>query len=122
MQLNELIEKGAEKAGSIAALGRQLDLSREAVAHARAHKRPLPIDAAVRLADYIGEDLRKVIAANELATEKKEEKRAFWSPFVQTAKAASVALAITGVTFFVTPNEAQAAPLLNQDAKPICIM
>ena len=46
---------------------------------AKHHRRPLPLDAAIKLADYIGADRIAVISANELATEKKEEKRAFWS-------------------------------------------
>lgn len=82
MELNELIAKGAEKAGSVAELARELGVTREAASAAKSHKRPLPTDAAIKLADFIGADRMAVIAANELATEKKEEKRTFWSSFL----------------------------------------
>jgi hypothetical protein len=116
MELCELIEKGAAKAGSIAALARELGSTREITSAAKSHRRPLPLDAAVKLADYIGEDRLAVIAANELTTEKKEDKRAFWSPFVQSAKAASVALAFIAVTSFATPSPAEAS---NHGKEPV---
>ncbi|EKE17726.1 MAG: hypothetical protein ACD_10C00302G0002 [uncultured bacterium] len=78
MQLREYIEAGAKKAGSLTALGKLLDMSQPNMSHAKAGKQSLTTAAAVQLADYIGADLRAVIAANELVTEKKEEKRAFW--------------------------------------------
>lgn len=79
MQLCDYIEAGAAKANGIAALGREIGLDRERVSKAKSHRVPLPLDAAIRLADYIAADRIAVISANELATEKKEEKRAFWS-------------------------------------------
>ena len=82
MQMREYIEQGTAKAGSLTALGKLLGISQPDMSNARAQKRALPIDGAVKLADYIGADLRSVLAANELVTEKKEEKRAFWSSFL----------------------------------------
>lgn len=79
MTLSDYIEAGARKAGSVAELGRMFGLTREAVSSAKGLKRQLPIDACIKLADYIEADRIAVLAANELATEKKEEKRAFWS-------------------------------------------
>lgn len=79
MTLSEYIDAGAKKAGSVAELGRLLGLSREATTAAKSERRQLPIDACIKLADYIEADRIAVISANELATEKKEEKRAFWS-------------------------------------------
>jgi len=122
MELRDYIEEGATKAGSLTALGKLLGQDQRNMTSAKAHRRPLPLDAAVRLADYLETDLRAVIAANELVTEKKEEKRAFWSPFVQHAKAASIALTLSIVTNFVTPSPAQAAPILNSTADTVCIM
>lgn len=124
MELRELIELGANKAGSVAALGRILDLTREATTQAKSHKRKLPTDAVIKLADYIGVELRVVTAANELVTEKDEAKRRFYAPFVEHAKAASIAaaLAIALVTNFVTPTPAQAAPLQTTTNEPLCIM
>lgn len=79
MELRDYIEEGVNKAGSVAALGREIGLAREVVSKAKAHALHLPIDACIKLADYIEADRIAVISANELATEKKEEKRAFWS-------------------------------------------
>ena len=79
MTLSEYIDAGAKKAGSVAELGRLLGLTREATTAAKSERRQLPIDACIKLADYIDADRIAVISANELATEKKEEKRAFWS-------------------------------------------
>ena len=79
MKLNDYIEAGAKKAGSLTALGKLLGMSQPDMSNARAMRRALPIDGAIKLADYIGADRIAVISANELATEKKEEKRAFWS-------------------------------------------
>ena len=109
MQLHEIIENGAKKANSVAELARIIGVTREAASAAKSHKRPLPTDAAVKLAQYLEIDPLAVIAANELATEKKEEKRAFWHPFVEHAKAASIALTLSMVTTFVTPSPAEAS-------------
>lgn len=79
MKLHDYIEKAATKAGGLSALGRMLELQQQTISAAKSHKRPLPLDAAIKLADYIEADRIAVISANELATEKKEEKRAFWS-------------------------------------------
>ena len=113
MELRDLLELGAKKAGSLTALGKILDVSQPNMSHAKAHKARLPADAVVRLSDYLGIELRIVMAANELATEKKEEKRRFWSPFVEHARAATFAIAVTSacVTSFVSPTPAEAAPL-----------
>ena len=119
MELKEFIEIGAKKAHGLTELGKMLDITQPHMSNAKAHRRPLPLDAAVRLADYIGADLRAVIAANELVTEKKEEKRAFWSPFVQSAKAASYAAALMIVTNFVTPSPANAEPVYKEPANSL---
>lgn len=122
MELRDYIDAGAKKAGSLTALGKYLNLSQPTMSESRAQRRSLPLDKCVMLADYIGADLREVIAANELATEKKEEKRAFWRPFVTHARMALIVLALGHVTNFVTPNDVQAAPLRQVGAGPICIM
>lgn len=116
MQLAELIETGAKKAGSVAELAREIGVTREAASAAKSHKRPLPTDAAVKLANYLGIDPLAAIAANELATKKKEEKRAFWS---HLAKAASVALTFGFALNFVTPSPAEAAPHLKAESETL---
>lgn len=79
MELRDYIDAGAKKAGSVAALARLLGLIQQTMNEAKHHRRPLPLDAAIKLADYIMADRIAVISANELATEKKAEKREFWS-------------------------------------------
>lgn len=111
MELRDYIEEGAKKAGSLTALGKLLDLSQPNISNSKAHKKPLPAKAIVQLADYIGADLKALIAANELVTEKDEKKRAFWEPFIHHAKAAGIALAVGLITSFVTPSPAQASDI-----------
>lgn len=122
MELKEFIAHGAEKAGGLTELGKLLGLRQQEMTSAKGHRRPIPLDAAVRLADYIGADLRAVIAANELVTEKKEEKREFWRPFAEHARAASLATILLVVTSFVTSTPAEAAPVLENATDILCIM
>ena len=79
MMMKNYIEEGAKKAGSLTALGRILGISQPDMSNAKAMKKPIPAKAVVQLAEYIKADLKLVIAANELVTEKDEEKRQFWS-------------------------------------------
>lgn len=122
MELRDYIEQAAKKAGSLTELGLMLGISQPHMSHAKAMKKPLPVKAIVQLSEYIGADLKAVIAANELVTEKDEKKRAFWSPFVNHAKAASIALAMTLVTNFVTTSPAEAAPTQKTAPERLCIM
>lgn len=108
MLMKDYIETAAKKAGSLTALGRMLGISQPDMSNAKAMKKPLPVKALFQLAEYIDADLKAVIAANELVTEKDEAKRQFWTPFVNHAKAASIALALGLVTNFVTPSPAEA--------------
>jgi hypothetical protein len=109
-ELRDFIDRGTKKAGSLSALGLLLSQSQPNMSHFRAQRKPMPTDACVKLADYIGANLRDVIAANELVSEKKEEKRQFWRSFLDTAKAASIALAIGCGANFVSPSAANAGP------------
>ncbi len=109
MELRDYIEEGATKAGSLTALGRMLDISQPDMSNAKAMRKPLPVKAIVQLAEYIGADLKAVIAANELATEKDERKRAFWFPYAQHAKAASIALAYGMTVNLAAPSPSEAA-------------
>lgn len=124
MELRDYIEIGTKKAGNLTALGKILDVSQPNMSHSKAQKKPLPIDAVVKLADYIGTDLHALIAANELVTERKEEKRRFWFTFVENVRIHQIVLALTivGVTNFVTPSPAEAAPLLEVATRTLCIM
>ena len=52
MELRDYIEIGSEKAGSLTALGKMLDLSQPNMSSVKANKRALPIDAAMKLEIY----------------------------------------------------------------------
>lgn len=114
MELREYIEAGIKKAGTGRELARILDMGSTELADAKGHRRGLPNHAICKLADYLGLPERPITAASELVTEKKEEKRAYWRPFVEHARAATVALlmSLLIVTNFVTPTPAEAAPAL----------
>lgn len=79
MTLSDYIEAGATKAGSLSALARLLGVNQPDLSKAKNRSGRIPLETAIKLADYIEADRIAVISANELATEKKEEKRAFWS-------------------------------------------
>ena len=121
MRLKNYIEIGAEKAGSLTSLGKLLDLSQPQISATKAGKRALPAMAVVKLADYIQEDVKNVIAANELITEKKEEKIRYWNSIMQKASGA-MAMVLLAVTFIVTPTPSEAAQTLKNDNSMICIM
>ncbi len=79
MTLADYIESAATKAGSLSALARLLGVNQPDLSKAKNRSGRIPLETAIKLADYIEADRIAVISANELATEKKEEKRAFWS-------------------------------------------
>ncbi|GAB1393788.1 hypothetical protein MASR1M60_19520 [Rhodocyclaceae bacterium] len=91
MELRDYIECGSTKCGSMKAMAEKLGMELDHVSKAKAHRRGLPAWACVRLAQLIGEDERRVIAASELVTEKNPERRAVWLPFVtEIAQAAQM--------------------------------
>ena len=90
MELKDFLEIGAQKAGSLTELGRMLGISQPNMSKHKAHRAIMPMDAIVRLAEYIDADLKALIAANELVTERKEAKRQFWMPFVSSKRAAAI--------------------------------
>ena len=83
MDLRAYIEKAAEKTEGQKALADLLGLTQQALTDAKSSRRGLPAYACVKLAQLIGEDERRVLAASELVTEKNPERRAVWLPFVQ---------------------------------------
>jgi hypothetical protein len=123
MELRDYIEQGAQKAGSVSALARYLGINQPDLSHAKSQKRGLTDEALSMLADYIGADYRAIVAANKLVTEKKEQKRAYWRPFLEQARAASIALTLAAalVSTYLTPCPANAATASTTSGK-ICIM
>lgn len=109
MELKEFIERAEKAAGSQKALALRIGQSPSKLRQAKAGICGLPNYACVMIADLIGEERITVIAASELVTEKKEERRKVWHPFV--ARAASVVLG--SVILNMTPAPSQAAPVAN---------
>jgi hypothetical protein len=85
MELKNYIEQGEKKTGSRKHLAEALEQNPNAITGAKAHRQGLPNYACIKLADLIGVDRLAVIAASELVTEKKPERKAVWHPFVQAA-------------------------------------
>ena len=79
MELREYIEAGLAKINDRTALAMYLGVQPNNITNAKRHERGLPNDACVKLAKLVGADAIEVIAASELATEKKAEKREFWN-------------------------------------------
>ncbi|MDD3483149.1 hypothetical protein [Azovibrio restrictus] len=107
MEQRDYIEEGVKLKGSLAALGRYLDQGESPMRSAKNHKCGLPVYACVKLAQLIKVDPLQVIAASELVTEKKEERKAVWLPFVSGNMAHPVAAALiaTGLTVLNTVTE-----------------
>ena len=126
MELRDYIEAGKMKIGTLEALANQLGMDRPNLSSAKAHRRGLPPYAVSQLAHLLEVDTEVITAASELVTERNEQKRAYWLPFVQNAqtfgKAASYALILAIVTNFVTPNSAEAAPVRDSARTRVCIM
>lgn len=85
MELRDYIESGLTVAKTGRALAHELGIGANELTDAKAHRRGLPNHACVKLAKMINEDALMIIAASELATEKKEEKRNFWSHLLASA-------------------------------------
>ncbi len=115
MKLRDYIEAGAQKAGTLTALGKMLDLTQPQISTIKAEKKPLPDKQLVQLAAYLGVPEADLIRANNLAMGKNVE---FWEQWGKVAAMACFAL----VTSFVTPSPAQAAPLTQSEDNVICIM
>ena len=115
--LKELIERAEKAAGGQKQLALKIGQSESNIRGAKAGVRGLPVYACVMIADLIGEERITVIAASELITEKKEERRKVWSPFVKHA----AALAGLTVILNMTPAPAEATPVLKTSPE-LCIL
>ena len=108
MDMRELIEAGNEKAGEQKALAALLGINPIDLAQAKAGRRKLPAPACFILAQYIGIDPARVIAASELVTEKNEERRKVFYPFV-IGRAAIILASTAIIAATALPSESQAA-------------
>ena len=105
MELKELIERAEKATGSQKKLALIIGQDAGNLRGAKAGLKGLPDHVCVRLAELIGVEPMTVIAASKLVTEKKEEVRKIWHPFVN--RAASVILGT--VILNMTPHPAEAA-------------
>ncbi|GEM_PF-1862909 len=108
MKLENYIEKGIEKTGSGAELARQLDIASTNIFNAKAGQRGLPSYVCVKLAEIIDADPLEVIAASELVTEKKEERKEIWKRVLDMKHAAALVIFVI-VTGFMTPVDVKAS-------------
>lgn len=108
MDLKTLIERAEKAAGGQIALGLRIGQAPSTLRGAKAGSKRLPSYACVRLAEVIGEEPMTVIAASELVTEKKEEVRKIWRPFVD--RTAMTILGIVILNMSPTPAEAANTP------------
>ena len=122
MELRRFIERAEVMAGSQKALGEMLGQATSTLRSAKAGLIGLPTYACVMIADLIGEDHTTVIAASELVTEKKLERRAFWEKKLEALAASVAVVSIAGVTSIVTPSPAEAAPLQEASGATLYIM
>lgn len=79
MLLREYIEQALTGSMTGRALANHLGIGANELTDAKGHRRGLPNHACVKLAKLIGREPLEIIAASELVTEKREEKRDFWS-------------------------------------------
>lgn len=104
MELRDYIEEGEVKVGGRTPLAAYLGLAHaNHLTNAKRGQRGLPNFACRKLAELLEVPLDTIIAASELVTEKDEEIRAYWRPFVQTARHAqhlTIAI-IAGMTAFM---------------------
>ena len=116
MELKDLIERAEKAAGSQKALGLIIGQAPSHIRNAKAGMQGLPTYACVQIAELIEVPAMTVIAASELITEKKTERRAIFLPFV--GRAASVLIGAL-VIFNMSPTPANAAPVTNSFTKNV---
>jgi len=122
MELKKFIEAAEVEAGSQKALGVMIGQAPSTLRSAKAGLIGLPTYACVMIADLIGEDHTTVIAASELVTEKKSERRAFWEKKLEALAAGVAVVSVATVTLIVTPSPAKASSLQEVDAYSMYIM
>ena len=122
MELKKFIEAAEVAVGSQKSLGLLIGQSPSKIRDAKSGRCGLPTYACVMIADLIGEDHTTVIAASELVTEKKSERRAFWEKKLEALAAGVAVVSVATVTLIVTPSPAKASSLQEVDAYSMYIM
>lgn len=118
MHMRDLIEAGNKKAGEQKTLASLLHVHTTDIANAKAGRRGLPAPACFLLAQYLSIDPARVIAASALVTEKNEERRKVFYPFV-IGRAAMLFAASVLLTTTALPTESRASTGSMTDATGI---
>lgn len=122
MNLRELIDLGAQIAGSNKELAEQIGISRTLLQDAKAGRQALPLIACGKLAELTKTDKWEAAAAAKAAHTNDPKERAYFERFTVQKAAAIAALAFALVILEMTPTDAQAALLLGIDSGAIGIM
>lgn len=122
MELKEIIEQAEKTAGGQKALALRIGQDAGNIRGAKAGIKGLPDYACVMIAEITGLDPMTVIAASNLVTEKKEERRRVWHPFVNRAASVLLGLILTIVNLIMTPAPAEAAQVQNKHLFTLYIM
>lgn len=86
MEFRDYLLRGEEAAGGREKLADALEQKANAITDAKGNRRGLPVYACITLSKLIGADPLEVIAASELVTEKREDRKAIFRPFVQMGR------------------------------------
>lgn len=104
--MRAIIEKGEGIANGRKELATLLEVHPQALTDAKKGKCGLPTHACAKLAEITGNTFAEVVAASELATEKKPERREFWQKILGQSVTAGVVLV---AVLMNAPGEVQAA-------------
>ena len=110
MELKDYIEAGIATCGTAVELAKLLGQNPTTVRDAKGQRKGLPAYACAKLADLLGVDRLEVIAASELVTEKKPERREVWLPIVLAAEAREIARTAQMNTAQTATAETKTAP------------
>ncbi len=125
MEMRTYIEMGEKKAGKQKELAKVLGITENFIRVAKSGKNGLPDAICFRLADYLNADVGAIIAASNLVTEKKEERRKVFEDYLKksgenAAKMMIGALVISLLT--LSPLEStEARTIENQDSMYIML-
>ncbi|MDO8291176.1 MAG: helix-turn-helix transcriptional regulator [Parvibaculum sp.] len=122
MELRDYIREANEIAGTQSALAQILDISSTHIAAAKRGTQGLRLDACYKLAALLQRDPAEIAAANALVTERNEERRKVFYPFVMRKAATIAALSLGLVILEITPIDAEAALRLGLNNGSIVIM
>lgn len=109
MDMKSYIELGEKKAGKQAELAKILGISENYIRVTKAGRNGLPNAICFKLAEYIGVDVGSVIAASDLVTEKKEDRRKIYESYLSKTANFTVATLFIGIILIMKPSTANAS-------------